>query len=485
MKMRKTIIILFTAMLLTQLLVLQPTISKAAMNENTIPSIRSVAPPITGELTTNGPGGTENIKTNVIDYGGFEEVDPDGSPDGMEYSGSGYAKRDHSYQDEVYAGTYGAYMSCRGTSQFSFQAQSNRYMEYITERSYLDEKITMDFWYNAKANPDYTLGAEIYFRFLIATNVGNHFMNYYLSRVSGIPTNSTTSAFFDVRGGLNSWTNIVRNVTYDFEEAFSTGADLSQSYIYSSYFHTVSVQNPTGDVILLFDEVTITNDTGFNFMHENGDFEDGNSYRWSDYDDGPGSVYRTDADFTEGSYAMNMTATCPNALSNSYVRAVKELYAGWGSIPKSYYVEQPGDLTFSFDWKYSDTPGLGAQYAYFFISSMNSSYNSYIYYYLGDEDDFISNTNYTSSVTTSYYYISGENFGSRDTWNTESIDYYSLISSLNLTNVVPHYIGFNVNANNYENGKVQFLVDDFQVITYPAPDPSFEGNLYFDSSDPI
>ena len=39
MKMRKTIIILFTAMLLTQLLVLQPTISKAAMNENTIPSI--------------------------------------------------------------------------------------------------------------------------------------------------------------------------------------------------------------------------------------------------------------------------------------------------------------------------------------------------------------------------------------------------------------------------------------------------------------
>ncbi len=474
-------------MLLTQVLVLQPTISKAALNSNSIPSIQSVEKPITSTLTIDSPGGTEKVKTNVFIDGGFEKVDPDGSPDAMYDSGSGYSQHNHSYQSEVYAGSYGAFISCRGTSQYSFYAQSNRYMAFISERSYLDEKITLDFWYNAKANPDYAQGADIYFRFWFSTNVGNHYLYYYLSRISGLPANTSQSAFIDVRGGLNSWTNIVRNVTYDFEDAFSTGADLSLSYIYYTYFHATSVINPSGDTILLFDEVSITNDTGFNFMHLNGDFEDGDSNHWNDYSYGPGSVFRTDADFTEGNYAMNITATCPSSSSSGYASADKELYAGWGAIPKSSYVEQPGDLTFSFDWKYSDTPGIGTQNAYFYIHSQNNTYSSYIYIIQGDEDDDITGgySNYTLSSTYSYYYLESENLGSRDTWNTANIDYYSLMSSLNLTNLVPYYIGFSTHCNNYVNGKVQFLVDDLRVITYPAPDPSFEGNLYYDPSDPI
>lgn len=472
-------------MLLTQLLVLQPTISKAAVNEYTTPSIQSVAPPILGELTTDSPGGTEKVKTNVITYGGFEKVDPDGSPDAMYESGSGYIHLNHSYKDEVYAGSFGGYLSCRGTSQYPSYASDGRYMEYIiTERPYLDQKITANIWYNAKANPDYTFGAEMYFRFYFSTNLGNYNLRYYLSRVSGLPTNQTTSKFIDVRGGLNSWTNIVRNVTYDFEEAFGGGPDLSLSYIYYTYFQAYSPKNPTGDLILLFDEISITNDTGFDYMHLNGDFEDGNSNYWSDYDSGPGSVYRTADDYTEDSYAMNMTATSPTTSSNGYAYAEREIYAGWGSIPKSYYAGQPGDLVFSFDWKYSDTLGLGSQYAYFIIYTRNTTFSSYIYIYLGDEDDTITNSNATYT-TYCYYHLSAENMGIRDTWNTETIDYYSLMNSLNLSNQVPHYIGFNVNCNNVVNGKVQFLVDDLQITTYPAPDPSFEGNLYFDPSDPI
>ena len=48
---RKTIMILFTAMLLTQVLVLQPTLSKVALNGNDTPSIQSAEKPIIPSLT--------------------------------------------------------------------------------------------------------------------------------------------------------------------------------------------------------------------------------------------------------------------------------------------------------------------------------------------------------------------------------------------------------------------------------------------------
>ena len=73
MMKRKTIMILFTAMLLTQVLVLQPTLSKVALNGKNNLSIQSAEKPIIPSLTKDAPTGTEKIKANVFEGGDCEE----------------------------------------------------------------------------------------------------------------------------------------------------------------------------------------------------------------------------------------------------------------------------------------------------------------------------------------------------------------------------------------------------------------------------
>jgi len=479
---RKTIIILFTAVLLTQVLVIQPTLSKEVLSEDTPLAKKSLEKPIIRSLTPDAPGGTEKIKANVLEDGDCEEVKSNGEPEGFYGYGSAYTTANHSYQDEVHAGSYGAFYSAKGTEQYSSYLSRSKYMLYISERSYLDEKITMDFWYNAKANPDIATGGDIFFYLRISTNLGYYYIYYYLSRQSGLPSNQSTYAYFDLRGSLNTWTNIVRNVTEDFEAVFA-GPDLSQSYIYYLYFVINSPSNPTGDTILLFDDVSITNDTTFEYTL-NGDFEAGNSNYWGDTSSGPASLYTTEDDYTQGQRAMNMTAFSPTSTSSSYLYAEKYIAIGWNSIPKGQIADQPGDLTFSFDWKYSDNPGVGSQEAYFYIYSYNGTFESYYQFFLGDESDLMLYSN-NSGASYASYWFKADGFGSRDTWNNFHFDYYTLASSLGLENLVAYSVGYYMICNNAEDAKVQVLVDDFQMITHPAGDPSFEGQIQYLPSDPI
>ena len=475
--------ILFTAMLLTQVLVLQPSISKAALKNNITSSIQSAEKPIIPALTIDAPSGTEKIKANIFEDGDCELASGDGSPRGFYPWGSGSNTANHSYQDEVHSGSYGAYYSSRGTSQFSSSISRNRYLLYIPERSYLDEKVILDFWYNAKANPDFTSGAEIYFYLYFDTDVGYRYIYYYLSRQSAIPTNSSTYGRYDLRGSLNTWTNVVRNLTEDFEQVFA-GLDLSQSYVRHIYFSITSPQNPTGDTILLFDDVSLTNDTSFDYLSQNGDFEDGNSFRWSDYNSGPGTVYVTKDDYTQGQRAMNITSYSPYSYSNSYVYAEKDVMTGWNSMAKGYPVFQPGDLVFSFDWKYSDTPGIGSQKTYFYIYLQNDSHDVSLNFFLGDENDVVSYSN-NSGSTYNNYYFKAIGFGIRDTWHSFQLDIYAMLSSLGLSDLATYYIGYYMECEDIEDSKVQVLIDDFQMITYPAGDSSFEAAYSYIPSDPI
>ena len=472
-------------MLLTQVLILQPTISKAALNSNTTSSIQSVAQPITGLITPDGPGGTEKVKTNEFRDGGLETEYTYGRPGAFSAGGSGINHVNNSYQDEVHSGTYGGYLSSRGTYQHGSTATSYRYFIYDPERSYLDEKITLDFWYNAKANPDFTLGTQIYFHIQFISNVGNHYINYYLSRVSGLPVNQTTTKHIDLRGPLDSWTNIVRNITLDFDQAFSTGADLSLTYINYLFFYSTSVRDSTGDTILLYDDVSCTNETSYNYLSINGDFELGTSVYWHGSGSGPGSVYLTEDDYTQGNRAMNMTVNIIGMDTSSYAYAERGLYSGWQSLPKGYTSLQPGDLIFSYDWKYSDVPGVGSQSAYYYISMQNETVSGAFYFFLGEESDDISGYSNYTSPTYFEYYLKVDNFGSRDTWNHFSVDFFSILSIFNLTNLIASNNGFYINGNDVENGNIQLLIDDFQLVTYPTSNPSFESNFDIDTSDPI
>lgn len=101
----------------------------------------------------NAPyGGVENIKSNVLSDPGFEEDDGNGGP--SEFSGYGTSSIiiDSAYTTEVYAGSYGAYMSVEGTPQHNAYATNDRYLTNIPQRSYMNQLIDLDFWYNCKAN---------------------------------------------------------------------------------------------------------------------------------------------------------------------------------------------------------------------------------------------------------------------------------------------------------------------------------------------
>jgi hypothetical protein len=487
MAKKRSILIFVIAMLVTQILVIQPNITSKAIylnDENKIIEFSNL--PQEEVTVTPGPSGTETIKTNVFRYGGMEENNSIGEPEPFYGSGSGTNYANHSYQDEVHSGTYGAIISSSGSMQYSSNHYSYRNVETISERSYLDEDITFDFWYNAKANPDFTRGAEQFVRVQVMSNLGNVYIYYYLSRVSGLPSNQSTTAYYDLRGPLNTWTNIIRNLTQDVTQAFPT-VDPTISYVRYLYFWITSVGNPSGANILLFDDVAITNSTNFNYLSQNGDFEDGNSYQWYDSSTGASSMLRTTSDYTEGTSAMNITSQTLGLTSTptSYLYTETEIYDGWGSIPKSYSVKNPGDTVFSFDWKYSDTPGIGNQYAYFLIMYTNGSYDCRLYFILGHSSDSLSVfTNQSYSTSTSYF-IRADGFGTRNTWQQFIFDGFEIYNTFNKSNIVPYFIGFYTYIYNAYDTKVQLLVDDLRITTYPAGDPSFEFNIVESTADPF
>jgi len=87
--------------------------------------------------------------------------------------------------------------------------------------------------------------------------------------------------------------------------------------------------------------------------------------------------------------------------------------------------------------------------------------------------------------TYSNYYLKADGFGIRDTWHSFQLDPYAMLSSFGLSDMTAYYVGYYTECEDVEDGKVQVLVDDFQMIAYPAGDPSFETDYYYNPTDPI
>ncbi len=434
-------------------------------------------------LVPNAPyGGVENIKSNMLRDSGFEEEDAIGGPKEFSAWGTASVIVDSAYTTEVYAGSYGGYLSVEGTEQISAYATNQRYLPSISQYSYMNEIIYLDFYYNCKSNPDIGNYAQAYVYFQVMSDIGNIYM-YYLFSSSIFPSaNDSYNAYFDVRGSLNTWINIDRNFTEDFISAFPA-RNIDVSYIRNIYFTCNSPQNPTGPIVMLFDEVSITNDTGFEYLADNGDFEDGDSYPWQTQRSDPGFVYTTENDYTEGSQSLNLTAYSPTASAYSEAMCDLALYAGWQTVPKGYFAQQPGDLVFDFKWKYTDTLTNDEQ-AYFYIFSQNDTYSNGVFYFLGDSDDIIGAYTNQSYATYSQYFLEAPDFGIRNTWNHFILDFYDIMQTLNLVNLPTYYVGFQAHADG-PNCRAQLLVDEFQIITYPTGDPTFDNDFTWSGSDPI
>ncbi|MHA1367549.1 MAG: hypothetical protein ACTSP5_14205, partial [Candidatus Heimdallarchaeota archaeon] len=476
MNKKRIFTILLVTILVVQFTIAQTNQSSAIFNDLIIKNTSGNSPSMT-IITPDAPPGMEVIKSNIFYNGGFETNESNGAPSNIWASGSGFAEIDCAYQADVYAGTYGAYMNARGTLQSYAYAYVYRSLtSYMSERAYLDEDIELDFFLNVTSNPD--AYGQIILTLYFTTNLGSYYMYYYLAANSLGGGNTTNYGYIDVRTPINTWTQLTRNVTHDLLQSVTTSPDPSLSYLREIQIYCSSPNNPSGDVNLLFDEFSITNGTAFNYMIDNGDFEDGDGSTWGVSESGPGSVLRTTADKTQGNSAMNLTARSTTANSYANARAYRDVYYNTYTIRKGYPVYQPGDVEISFDWKYSDPgTGLGSHEAYFYFDVWNETDRVRIYYYFGNENDLFLGY-YGNDTTGPYYYyrFAAPDFGVQDTWNTINFDLYTLLTDLNLTNMVLTYFRFNIYVGYGVDLKNQLLIDDFKITTYPAGDLGFEAD---------
>ncbi|MHA1464032.1 MAG: hypothetical protein ACTSQ2_02940 [Candidatus Heimdallarchaeaceae archaeon] len=342
-----------------------------------------------------GAGGEEQLWTNIIPNGNFEDSTPEGLPERMDYSVSSNSYSDLNYQALTHNGLYSGYSSCEGSPITN--ADNNIYWAQYSQLGIpnLAEKISLDFWWNTVANPDISNGGTTYFRVRIYDPAFSQWYNiyYYLSASSFSMSNSTYQAYFDMIKPLASWQHLTsRNVTNDFEQAF--GSVSSTVYIYYINFHSTSPHQSNGFTELVIDDVNMQNDSSFNYFADNGDFEKGTGSSWDSYNYGRGEIGLSD-DSIEGSKSLNLT-------SNSYYEdststsSISYAMTSYEPFRRGYYPSSPGMVEINFDWKYTDVVNGGNnQFAYFYLVCQNESYQSYYYWFLGTEQNEIPWSNYT------------------------------------------------------------------------------------------
>ncbi|NHJ87321.1 MAG: hypothetical protein FK734_17790, partial [Asgard group archaeon] len=434
----------------------------------------------TPEFQINGVGGEEYVKTTINQNSGFESAYGNGIPEDYSYWVTGYQFVDAEYQDLVHGGSYAGLCRAKGTEQGAATAEAYRtFNSYTSGYPILVQGITLDFWIYSHPNPD-TYGVH-YFSVRVYTGSTNRYMNYYIAANSVQPNTSSTTVYFDLRDTPSgSWQNIQRNLTYDYESFFGTPSPTT--YAYYIYFRTQSPIYPTGYSEMVFDDVSATNSTGFEYLL-NGDFESGTGSYWTGSNYGPGTIYQTD-DHTEGSKAINMTSN--PYYQNSYSRTYLGTEFGYGgSPPIAYYPNEPGKLIFEVDWKYSDGPGGGYdQLAYMYISGYNISHSFECYVMFGQGLDEVPDWNYTSSTYIGIV-IKADGFGERDTWKHFTLDMYDMLAEIGFLSLTFNFAAFYTYGGPNADQKVELLIDDFRVISYPNGDPSFEEDWGWTGANPI
>jgi hypothetical protein len=177
-----------------------------------------------------------------------------------------------------------------------------------------------------------------------------------------------------------------------------------------------------------------------------------------------------------GSRAANVTAKALGPNGQGYASISR-----YFSYPDGLYAVQPGSTVFEFDWNFTDTYNGGfLQYAYLQILYENTSYSGVTALYLGQGNDWFSHANTTYNI-----FLKAAGFGSRGTWQHESLDVGALFQQRNIRNVDIEGFYFHVYAGGYANSSVTLLLDRFELLTYPTFDPGFEQDWYWSSYVPV
>ena len=423
----------------------------------------SVTPKATDHTTAanQAADGSLNVLNRNWD---FETADSNGGPQDWNYHISGYARQNASYQDMPYDGSYMGQVSAEGAQSGSSYSYLNQW--FNLNEIFLDEQLVLDFYWNATSSPDISHGGRIYVQAQFSN--GTSYSLYYLLSVgTAVFSNTTYRTSFVLNGSLAQWNHLQRNLLDDFNSRPGWSAS-SNLYLSSIYFYIDSPSSPLGLTELVFDDVSITNSTAYDYMaSRNGNFEDGTGSHWgyagqSDY--GYASLSDTSL---HGSKALNLTVA--HAMDYSYSEADIYQYPGNPSI----IPYAPDVLLLDFDWNYNDIPNAGQQEAYISLSFNNNTYSSYVYFYLGYDLGSSLSSNYTQP-TYSYYYFNSLGFGTRGEWVHFHLDLFDLLNSLGFSNLGLNYLELHVDSNGHSNAVTHLLVDSFRLLCYPTGYPGFE-----------
>ncbi len=427
---------------------------------------------IVSESGTPKPTGHSTVADQAADGGlnvlkqnwDFETADSNGGPQDWNYHISGYARQNASYQDVVHGESYSGQISAEGGQSGSAYSYLDQY--FSADVMFIDEQLVLDFYWNAISSPDISHGGRIYVQAQFYN--GTSYNLYYLLSVgNAVLSNTTYRTSFIVNGSLAQWNHLQRNLLSDFNSRLGWSAS-GNLYLSSIYFYIDSPSGPQGPAELVFDDVSITNSTAYDYMaSRNGNFEDGNGNHWSyagQSDYGYASLSDTSL---HGNKALNLTVA--HAMEYSYSEADIYQYPGNPSI----IPYAPDILLLDFDWNYIDIPNAGQQEAYITLTFNNNTYSSYVYFYLGYDSGSSLGSNY-SQPNYSYYYFNALGFGTRGEWMHFHLDLFYLVNSLGFSNIGLNYLEVHVDSNGHSNAVTQLLVDSFRLLCYPTGYPGFE-----------
>ncbi|MFX1262924.1 MAG: Ig-like domain-containing protein [Promethearchaeota archaeon] len=414
-------------------------------------------------------GEEDQLITNVIRNGGFEETDANGGPEYWEEMGCAYVEQNGSYQDRTHTGAYAGRLYSKGSPQFFGSAQYNQFLSTIP-LAYLDQKLSIDFFYFIESIPSTSSGYNAFIRFEV--KIYNNLLqtltiNYLLSHENGFSYNNySNQANIELNSSTGIWNNLARNITSDYEAVFGAiDSSLRISTVGITVWSPEGMDTPSD---FIFDDLTLQNATGYDFITD-GDFESGQPSGFQDYRCNPSSALLS-LDKTEGLRSVNLTAKALVALDGSEL-TLRNTFG----YPAGYFVTGQGTGLVEFDWKYNDAPVAdSSQLAYFYLHAQNTTHSYDFYWYLGR---YLDNATFTN--TTNAFYFTASGFGNRDAWQHQSINLDDVFNELGITNVAIQYLEFFIGTGENAGSIVSLLLDDFSFMDYPAHDPGFEQDWYW------
>jgi hypothetical protein len=422
-------------------------------------------------------GSSTSLRTNLVRNGGFENEELYSTSGAWSVYTTVYREVEFDYDDPGDNGTYSCLLKIEG-SDYTGTSTEVRKSAYNVDHymGTLSEGTVLNFSYNILSNPNLANYGQVYAYFRLY-NGSYYYLYYYLSSSYQPGSNTTWNGYYFFNTTtFGQWNLFSRNVTSDFEA--SNGPITTDLEIDEFRIRISSPSNPVGMGKLLLDDVHMRNSTGYEYVL-NGGFETGDSSYWYRSSTSVKGEFSHSPVCTEGSKAANLSVST----NRTDVYANSEIYHTF-DYRQPHYALAPDTLTVGFDWMYQDTLNGGwGQYARYVIWFENETFSGGVYWYLGDFQDQVTDSNSTG-VSYAYYYLEAPGFGNRGTWNHFQIDIYDLLTELNLTQVSIEQGEFRVNLGDYDNSSATLLIDRYSMNDYPVGDPGFEVDFSYSDNVP-